>query len=146
MSATHPTPGTSSTATLVVSPADLASTAAADASDLELPAVLSTPRMIALMELAAAQLLAPFLAPGHVSVGAHVETAHSAPTPLGATVTATATFTRVEGRLFVFDVVAADAAGETGRGTHRRAVVEVERLKAGVEGRAERIRKAEKGE
>ncbi|EKG10370.1 Thioesterase superfamily [Macrophomina phaseolina MS6] len=149
MSAHQPTPGATGTATLVVSSADLASTAAAESADsgsIELPAVLSTPRMIALMELAAAKLLAPFLAPGQASVGAHVEATHSAPTPLGATITATATFKGVEGKLFVFDVVAEDAAGEAGRGTHKRAVVEVERLKKGVAIRAEKIKRAENGE
>ncbi|GME25275.1 Thioesterase superfamily [Neofusicoccum parvum] len=151
MATSQPTPGTTATATLVVSHGDLASTAADDNNDdsndtgIELPAVLSTPRMIALMELAAARLLAPSLPAGHVSVGTHVAVAHTAATPLGAAVTATATLTAVEGRAYAFDVEASDAAGETGRGTHRRAVVEVARLKRGVEARAERIEKGGQG-
>lgn len=94
------------------------------------PAVLSTPRMIALMELAAARLLAPLLQPGELSVGASLEIVHTAPTPPGAEVTATARYVGRDGKLYVIRVSAADAVGEIGRGTHKRAIVAGERIAA----------------
>ena len=71
------------------------------------PAVLATTRMIALMELAGARLLHPLLQPGEMSVGAHVDVSHTAATPIGATVTATATYRGRDGKLFVFEVAPA---------------------------------------
>lgn len=78
-----------------------------------------------------------FLEEGELSVGVTVDITHSAATPPGATVTATATLLRVEGKLFVFEVSATDDGGEIGRGTHKRAVVLTSRL---VEGAARRRR------
>ena len=112
-----------------VGPADLASALAAGAA---VPPVLATTRMIALMELAAARALEPLLEPGELTVGVTVDIAHTAATPEGSTVRATARYLGREGKLFVFEVVASDEAGECGRGTHRRAVVSVERLLGGM--------------
>jgi len=96
------------------------------------PAVFATTRMIALMELAGARILHPLLQPGEMSVGAHVDVSHTAATPIGAKVTASATYRGRDGNLFVFDVVAHDPAGEIGRGTHKRAIISRERLLAGA--------------
>jgi predicted thioesterase len=115
------------TAELVVGPNDLASSLSAEHGD-SFPAVLATARMIALMETAAARVLQPLLGPGELSVGVTVDITHTAPTPAGARVTATARFTGREGKLFVFEIIAGDAGGEIGRGSHKRAVVETERL------------------
>lgn len=38
----------------------------------------------------------------------------------------------MEGKLYVFDVVARDPGGEIGRGVHKRAIVTRERLLAGA--------------
>jgi predicted thioesterase len=88
--------------------------------------------MVALMELAAARVLRPHLRAGELSVGVTVDVIHTAATPPGATVTATARFIGRDGKLFLFEVSAADDAGEIGRGTHKRAVVSNERLVAGA--------------
>jgi predicted thioesterase len=88
--------------------------------------------MVALMELAAARVLRPHLGAGELSVGVSVDVMHTAATPPGATVTATARFLGREGKLFLFEVSAADNAGEIGRGRHKRAVVASERLVAGA--------------
>jgi fluoroacetyl-CoA thioesterase len=72
------------------------------------------------------------LQPGEMSVGAHVDVSHTAATPIGATVTATATYRGRDGKLFVFDVAAHDPAGEIGRGVHKRAIVFRDRLLAGA--------------
>ncbi|HEY5366307.1 MAG TPA: thioesterase, partial [Casimicrobiaceae bacterium] len=61
-----------------------------------------------------------------------VDIVHTAATPVGAEVVATATLRGREGGRFVFDVSARDPAGEIGRGTHRRAVVDAGRLVMGA--------------
>lgn len=125
----EPELNTTGTATLVVGPQDLASSISSEAGD-EFPLVLATARMIALMEVAAARVLKPFLGPGELSVGVTVDVSHNAPTPLGAQVTATARYVRREGKLFLFEVSVADAGGEVGRGKHRRAIVSSELLQS----------------
>ena len=72
------------------------------------PPVFATSRMVALMELAAARVLRPHLRPGELSVGVTLDVVHTAATPPGATVSATAKFLGREGKLFVFEVTAAD--------------------------------------
>lgn len=114
-------------AELVVAPSDLAAALSADPHDA-FPAVFATARMVALMEIASARLLRPHLAEGELSVGVKVDVLHSAPTPLGAKVTATARYLGREGKLFVFEVIATDSGGEVGRARHKRAIVNVERL------------------
>lgn len=121
-------------ASLVVGPADLASALAQHAPDA-FPQVFATARMVALMETAAARLLHPLLQPGQLSVGVHIEVSHTAATPLGAEVVAEATFTGMAGKRYCFDVVARDAGGEIGRGTHQRAIVDAARLEAGAASR-----------
>lgn len=91
--------------------------------------VFSTPAMIELMEYAARKVLEPHLEPGEESVGARVEVEHLAATPIGANVTGRAVVTRVEGRLVDFEITARDEAGEIGRGTHRRAVIALAKLR-----------------
>lgn len=110
---------------------ELASTLRFDPAD-EFPAVYATSRMIGLMEVAASRILGPLLENDELSVGVTVDIVHSAATPPGATVTATARYVGQEGKLYVFEVTAADNAGEVGRGTHKRAVISTARLLAGA--------------
>jgi len=84
------------------------------------------------MEVAAARALGPHLQPGELSVGVSLDVSHTAATPEGGTVTATARFLGREGKLFLFEVTAADDAGEVGRGKHKRAIIKTERLLAGA--------------
>jgi predicted thioesterase len=130
--------GDTATATLTVAPSDLASILNFEPGD-EFPPVFATSRMIALMEVAAARLLRPLQHEGQLSVGVSVDVVHTAATPPGGTVTATAKFVAREGKLYVFEVSAADDAGEVGRGTHKRAIVSAERLLAGAAQRAPKI-------
>ena len=120
------------TAELTVTESDLASALDPVECDVHFPAVLSTPRMIALMELASARLLVPLLGPGELSVGADLEIVHTAPTPTGVRVTATARYVGRDGNLFVIKVSASDSVGEIGCGTHRRAIISRARLAAAV--------------
>lgn len=94
--------------------------------------VFATIRMIALMELACGRLLERLQQPGELSVGVEVNVRHLAPTPVGATVTATATYLGCDGKLHRFRVEAYDSGGKIGDGEHARAIVQVERLLAGA--------------
>lgn len=98
--------------------------------------VFATPRMIALIELAASRCIQPNLEPGQVSVGTFVRVDHSAPTPIGMNVAAVATVTSVEKRAVEFDVVVRDAAGAVGKGTHGRFIVDKAKFMEKAEARA----------
>ncbi|HTO89446.1 MAG TPA: thioesterase [Thermoanaerobaculia bacterium] len=127
----EPTLDSTASAQLTVGPSDLANILNLGPGD-SFPPVFATSRMVGLMEVAAARILSPHLREGEVSVGVSVDVVHTAATPPGATVTATARFVGREGKLFLFEVAAADDAGEIGRGSHKRAIVAAERLVAGA--------------
>jgi fluoroacetyl-CoA thioesterase len=133
----EPEPNATGTADLVVQQSDCASDLKLDnAPDENFPAVFATTRMIGLMEMASARVLKPLLQSGEVSVGVTVDIIHSATTPIGAKVSATANYRGRDGKLFIFDVIARDLAGEIGRGTHKRAIISRERLLTGATRRA----------
>ena len=132
----EPEPGATAEAAFVVRDSDLAS-ALSEGHRNSFPPVFATARMVALMELAAARILAPLLEQGELSVGVLVHIAHTAATPPGATVTAHARYTGREGKKYNFEIVARDDGGEIGRGTHQRAVIQTERL---LEGSRRRVR------
>lgn len=90
--------------------------------------VYATPCMVALMEGAACESIAPFLAEGESSVGTMMNVAHTSATPVGMEVHAESVVTAVEGRKVCFEIVAYDEAGEIGRATHERFIVKVERF------------------
>jgi fluoroacetyl-CoA thioesterase len=90
--------------------------------------VLATPVMINLFEAAALAAVEHLLPPGHQSLGTHLDVSHTAATPVGLRVTATAEVVHVEGRTILFKVAARDEFEEIGGGTHRRVVVSVERF------------------
>lgn len=92
--------------------------------------VLSTPMMMALMENAAMQAVAPHLPEGCTTVGGHIESSHLRPTPLGGMVRATAVLTKEEGRKLTFHIIAEDENGVVGEGEHLRFVVDKERFLA----------------
>jgi predicted thioesterase len=127
----EPAVESTASARLTVAPSDLADTLNLEPGDA-FPPVFATSRMVGLMEVAAARILRPHLREGEASVGVTVDVIHTAATPPGATVTATARFVGRDGKLFLFEVSAADNAGEIGKGTHKRAIVTTERLIAGA--------------
>jgi len=127
----EPDLNSTASAHLIVAASDLANTLNLEPGDA-FPPVFATSRMIGLMEVAAARVLRPHLGEGEASVGVSVDVIHTAATPPGATVTAQARFVGRDRKLFLFEVSAADDAGEIGRGTHKRAVVASERLIAGA--------------
>ena len=103
-----------------------------------MPAVLATPNMIALMELACTELLARHCNTDEGSLGAHVDVSHLAATLAGQTVTVTATVEKVEGRKMTFAVEAHDGIDTIGKGRHVRMVVPWARFKQAVDAKAEK--------
>lgn len=94
------------------------------AIDSRLPPVLSTPRMIQLMEHASTRAILGELPPGTISVGTRIEVDHLKAVPDGATVQAHARLAGYQGRFLVFDVEAKSGDIVIGRGKVFRAIVE----------------------
>jgi predicted thioesterase len=101
------------------------------------PAVLSTSRMVALMELAAARLMKPLLGDEQLSVGINVNINHLAATPLNAKVSVIAIYDGIINKLHTFSVELHDNGGVAGRGTHTRAIVKTSRIEEGAKKRVE---------
>ena len=91
-------------------------------------AVFSTPQMINLMEHASRRALLPFLDADEETVGIDVQVEHLAATPVGEEVWAVARVTESQGNVIRLDVTAYDHQEMIGRGSHRRAVVQVDRM------------------
>jgi fluoroacetyl-CoA thioesterase len=121
-------------ATRIVQPRDTAKHLF-DHSGESFPEVLATATMIAMMELAAARVLLPLLAPGQLSVGVGVNVKHLAATPVGMQARAVATYLGLEGKLHRFKVELFDDGGLAGVGEHTRAIIDEVRLVAGAQSR-----------
>jgi fluoroacetyl-CoA thioesterase len=100
--------------------------------DLALPAVFSTPAMIGMMEMAAAQAVLPALPPGTLTVGTRIEVDHLKAALSGATVVAKARLVEVNGRFLTFEVEARRGDDLIGRGRVFRAIVEHARFVGAV--------------
>ncbi len=86
--------------------------------------VLATPRLIALMENAAMNAVAPMLPEGVTTVGLRMDMHHARPSALGAEVTATATLKEIDGKRFTFSVEAVMGDVLVGEALHVRAAVD----------------------
>ncbi|MER5973708.1 hotdog domain-containing protein [Streptomyces sp. NPDC002055] len=103
---------------------------AAEFGSGDLP-VLGTPGLLALLEAATVDALAGALEPGRTSVGTRVQVDHLKASPVGATVTATAEVTYLDGRLVRFTVAAQDGAGRLlATGEITRVIVDRDRFLA----------------
>jgi fluoroacetyl-CoA thioesterase len=116
-------PGLSGTADLIVGPEHTAPFVGSGRI-----AVLATPVMINVIEAAALAAVEHLLPAGHQSLGIHLDVSHTAATPVGLRVTATAEVLSVEGRTITFRVEAHDEFEQIGGGTHQRVVVSVARF------------------
>jgi predicted thioesterase len=92
--------------------------------------VFASPMLVAVIEAAAVDCIEAQLPENHQSLGVHLDVTHSAPTPLGFTVTATATLEAIDGRKLTFKVNAHDGVETVGSGTHTRVVVDTPRFMA----------------
>ena len=130
-------PGAAATVEWVVRESDLASALSSDHKE-SFPHVFATSRMVALMEVAAARAMETVLQEGELTAGVSINVTHTAATPAGSTVRATARFLQMQGKFYRFEVSAEDEAGEVGRGIHDRAIVLHQRLLEGAEKRRRR--------
>ena len=101
-----------------------------------MPAVLSTPNLVGILERTARQAIAPFLDAEERSVGVELDLRHLAPAPPGAKVTATARVIRTNGRFVDFQLEARDEQELLIRGVHKRAVVNVSSFTKRVQSKA----------
>ena len=116
-------PGLTGTAEIVVGPGHTAPFVGSGRI-----AVLATPVMINLIEAAALAAVEQLLPSGHQSLGIQLDVSHTAATPVGLRVTATAEVSQVQGRTITFRVAARDEFEPIGGGSHRRVVVSVSRF------------------
>jgi fluoroacetyl-CoA thioesterase len=117
------TPGLTGTAEIVVGPEHTAPFVGSGRI-----AVLATPVMINVIEAAALAAVEHLLPAGHQSLGIHLDVSHTAATPIGVRVTASAEVLSLDGRIITFRVEARDEFEPIGGGTHQRVVVSVARF------------------
>ncbi len=96
-------------------------------------AVLSTPKLIQLLESAAVVAIRDFIPPDQVSLGTEVRMKHLSATPLGMKVTANALLKGVEKNRLLFLVDAYDEKEKVAEGEHERVLVSKERFLQRVE-------------
>ena len=90
--------------------------------------VYATPCMVALMEGAACEAIAPAMTEDKTSVGTALNISHLSATPVGMDVWAEAEVTEVEGSAITFHITAYDEKGKIGEGIHKRFVVTTQRF------------------
>jgi fluoroacetyl-CoA thioesterase len=96
-------------------------TAAAFGPDF--PAAAATPWVLGLAEVTCHDVIADLIDPGSITVGVSADIEHVAPTPVGATVTATAELVEQDRRRYTFDVTLHDGIEVCARIRHVRAAV-----------------------
>jgi fluoroacetyl-CoA thioesterase len=94
------------------------------------PPAASTPFVLGLAEVACHELVRDRLADGELTVGVAAEIEHLAPSPIGATLVASALLTGESGREFRFGVHVHDGETLVARVTHRRVLVDRARIMA----------------
>jgi predicted thioesterase len=90
--------------------------------------VLSTPRLIQLLEAAAINAIQDFIPTDQVSLGTEVKIKHLSATPLGMKVTANALLKGVEKNRLIFLVNAYDEKEKVAEGEHERVLISKDRF------------------
>lgn len=86
--------------------------------------VFATPFMVALMEKATCDTVAPYLEDGETTVGTKIDVAHNRASAIGTKITASAILKDLDGRKLVFEVEAKDDKDNIiGKGTIERFLV-----------------------
>ncbi len=96
-------------------------------------AVLSTPRLIQLLEAAAVDAIRDFIPADQISLGTEINIKHLSATPLGMKVTANALLKNVAEKRLFFLVDAFDEKEKVADGEHERVLVSKERFLQKVE-------------
>jgi fluoroacetyl-CoA thioesterase len=121
-------PGLNGMSEMVVAEEDLVSHLGGVSVD-----VLSTPRLIQLLEAAAIETIKDYVPDEQVSLGTRVNIKHLSATPLGMKVTAHALLRSVEKNRLTFMVDAYDEKEKVAEGEHERILVPKERFLQRVE-------------
>lgn len=87
--------------------------------------VLATPRLVAMMENVAMNMVQDELEMNSTTVGISINIRHIAATPIGCNVKVSAIVTNVSGRRIEYEVVAHDNSEKIAEGTHERYIVDV---------------------
>ena len=90
--------------------------------------VLSTHRVVLLMELAARNAIKQSLPEGKMTVGTFIRIQHLAATPLGSKVRAEASLKEIDGRKLVFDVAAYDEFEKIAEGENEQLIVSIDKF------------------
>lgn len=90
--------------------------------------VLSTHRVVLLMELAARNAIKDCLPDGMMTVGTSISINHFAATPLGSRVRAEAYLKKIDGRRLVFEVAAYDKFEKVAEGENEQLMVSIEKF------------------
>lgn len=114
-------PGDTATITFTVD--DAATAIMLGSGDLP---VLGTPKVVALVEQAAVAAIDGLLPDGDTTVGSRVEVDHLAPTPIGGTVSTTATVVAVKGRKVEYEATVVQGEAVVAKALHTRFVVKRE--------------------
>jgi len=130
-------PGLVGEYTTVVKESD---TAAAVAGG-NLPPVLSTPRVVSLLETTAHSAIEEFLAEGQTSVGVSVQLNHTAATPVGIQVRFRLELLEVDGRRLRFKVEAWDEVEQFASGEHERFIIDYSRFAERLEKKVQSLKK-----
>jgi predicted thioesterase len=95
-------------------------------------AVLSTHRVVLLMELAARNAIKESLPEGKMTVGTFIRIQHFAATPLGSKVRAEASLKEIDGRKLVFEVAAYDEFEKIAEGENEQLIVSIDKFLARI--------------
>jgi fluoroacetyl-CoA thioesterase len=90
--------------------------------------VLATPILVTLLESAALQAVERFMPPGQQTVGTRLDISHTAATPVGMRVRASAELIKVEDRKLTFRLHAEDEREVICNGIHQRLIISVDRF------------------
>jgi fluoroacetyl-CoA thioesterase len=100
-----------------------------------MPAVLSTPKLIGLIERTARETLVPFLESDERTVGTEIDLRHVAPTPQGQKVTIMVRVVHAVDRAITFQVEVRDEQEVIARGLHKRAIIRIASFARRVDGK-----------
>lgn len=98
--------------------------------------VFGTPAMVALMEEASINTVDKNLPEGFATVGIDLNIKHTAATPKGMNITASAELIEIDGKRLVFKVEAFDEIEKIGEGTHQRFIIELDKFKRRVQSKS----------
>jgi len=90
--------------------------------------VLSTHRIVLLMELASRNAIEKFLPPGKMTVGTLISIRHCAAAPLGSRIRVESTLKEIHGRRHVFDVAAYDEMEKLAEGRNELLIISAEKF------------------